>query len=453
MTTILDKFNLSTIDKPYILVCSSNSQMLFAKELMDKAKIENQLIPTPKGFGGVCTTAIRFPELHVKAVEELTAAYRLEVEGLYSMASRYKYDLSSIETKGLSDRLLEILSRISENAELDREEIKYLLEIKAEEEYNALLQAADIIRKECVGEHIELRAAIEFSNYCSKNCNYCGVRRDKKISRYRMSEEDILREVDSLYRIGIKTIILQSGEDSYYTAKKIIEIIKKIKEKYGLQITLSIGERNNNEFSLFREAGVNNYLLKIETANRGLFQQLHPDDDFDIRVEQSRRIKDAGIRLGSGGMVGLPGQTIEHLVEDIIFQRDFGVHMIGFGPFLPAKGTPYEAMPPGDLRLSLKMIAISRIVCQHVFLPATTAIASLNPMAQALALRAGANTIMLVSTPKELRNNYQIYSNKNMVDLSFAIKSVQEAGRKLPKYLNFKYIEEMGYKIPAELVN
>ena len=450
--SLINKFIINSFEKPHIVVCSSNSQMLFSKDLFDRAKIENDLIPTPKGFGGVCTTAIKFSFTDKERVEEIVRDNNIEVEGIYSLESKFMYDLTAIKRDKLSSELVYILDKISNNFELDRGDIRYLLEIEEEIEYNALIQAADIIRKECVGDRIELRAAIEFSNYCMKNCNYCGVRRDKEIPRYRMTEEEILEEVDKLYNIGIKTVILQSGEDPYYTLDRLISIVKKIKDKYKLGITLSVGERNDNDYVRLREAGVNNYLLKIETANGDLFQQLHPDDDYETRVKQSKLIKDAGIRLGSGGMVGLPGQTIDHLIEDIIFQRDFGVHMIGFGPFLPAKGTPYGDEKPGDLRLTLKVIAIARIVCQHVFLPATTAIASLHPDAQALALMAGANTIMLVSTPQNLRNNYQIYSNKNMVDLSFAIKSVQDAKRKLPKYLNYDYIESQGYCISKDLI-
>ena len=451
--SIVNKFITNMIQNPYIMVCSSNSQMLFAKDLLDKEMIENDLIPTPKGFGGVCTTAIKFSQRDKERVEEISSNHNIELEGVYSLETKYKYDLTEIQATGLSMNLQKILSKISRNDELDRGDIKYLLEIKNDNEYKALLQAADIVRRECVGDHIELRAAIEFSNYCRKNCYYCGVRKDNRVQRYRMSEDEILEEVEKLHMIGIKTVILQSGEDPYYTVDKLIGIVRRIKEKYKMGITLSVGERDDTDYKLLREAGVNNYLLKIETANRDLFHEIHPDDDFDVRINQSKLIKDAGIRLGSGGMVGLPNQTIENLIDDIIFQRDFGVHMIGFGPFLPAKGTPFENKEAGDLVLTLKVIAIARIVCQHVFLPATTAIASLDPDAQALALKAGANTIMLVSTPAHLRNNYQIYSNKNMVDLSFAFKSIEDAGRRLPKYLNFEYIEAMGYKLSKKTVD
>lgn len=450
--SLLNKFIKKNFKEPYILVCSSKAQMLYSKELLDKQNIVNELIPTPKGFGGVCTTAIKFNRQDKYYVEELVENKNITYQGIFSLENKYKYNLSEIYNMNISGTFSKIVKKVEGNIDLGKEDVKSLLDVEGNE-YNALIKMADIIRKECVGDRIELRAAIEFSNYCVKNCNYCGVRRENCVDRYRMSKEEILNEVDKLYNIGIKTVILQSGEDPYYTTDMILSIVKEIKDRYRMGITLSVGERDQDEYMRFSKAGVNNYLLKIETANEELFKAIHPDDDYEDRVKNHEFIKNAGIRLGSGGMIGLPGQTKEEIAEDILFQRDFGVHMIGFGPFLPAKGTPYENKKKGDLELTLKVVAITRIVCQHVFLPATTAIATLHPDGQTLALEAGANTIMLISTPPHLRKNYQIYSEKNMVGLDFAIESTRDSGRKLPKYLNYDFIRELGYEIEDELIN
>lgn len=450
--SLLDRFFETKIKDPFILVCSSKSQMLFSKDLLDKQDINNELIPTPKGFGEVCTTAIKFDKENKERVKRITEENNIEVLRMVSLENKHRYNLSEIYNMNISSKLKNIVNKIEINQDLNIDDVKLLLSIEDDDDYNALIKTADIIRKECVGDRIELRAAIEFSNYCIKNCNYCGVRKDNVASRYRMNEKEVLEVADYLYKIGIRTVILQSGEDPYYTTDKVISMVKSIKNKYGMGITLSIGERSEEEYKIFREAGVDNYLLKIETTSRRLFNKIHPDDDFDDRIKHHRIIRDAGIRLGSGGMIGLPSQTLDEIAEDILFQRDYGVHMIGFGPFLPAKGTPYENENKGDLELTLKVIAITRIVCQHVFLPATTAIASLHAEGQTRALIAGANTIMLISTPSHLRDSYQIYSSKNMVDLSFAIKSTKDSGRKLPKYLNYEYLASLGYKIDEELI-
>lgn len=449
--SIINKFIKNNINDPYILVCTSKSQMLFCKDILDKKDIDNDLIPTPKGFGGVCTTAIKFDKRDLQDIKNIVRYNKIKTEGIYPFSKKYKYNLKEIYNDNLSQKFIDIIKKIEAGVDLSKEDIVYLLKAK-DKEYNSLIKTADIVRKECVGDRIELRAAIEFSNYCKKDCNYCGVRKSNTTSRYRMEEKAILKKVDELYKIGIKTVILQSGEDPYYTTEKILSIVRKIKEKYRMGITLSIGERDHKEYKLFSKEGVDNYLLKIETANKELFERIHPDDKYDERVKHHRLIKEAGIRVGSGGMIGLPGQTLENIAQDILFQRDFGIHMIGFGPFLPAKGTPYEREKSGELEMTLKVVAITRIVCQHVFLPATTAIASLHPEGQTLALKAGANTIMLISTPPNLRENYEIYSNKNMVDLSFAIESTRDAGRKMPKYLNYDYIKDMGYDIEDSLI-
>lgn len=450
--SLINKFIRDNIVEPYILVCLSKSQMLYTKDLMDKLGLENDLIPTPKGYGGVCTTAIRFDKSHLDRVKKIVEDNNIDFKTISSLENKFKYDLKEVKSYSISKEFLDLVNKVENNIDLDKKDIIYLL--KAEDsEYKALIKMADIIRKECVGDRIELRAAIEFSNYCKKNCNYCGLRRDNDTKRYRMTEKEILNEVDKLYKIGIKTVILQSGEDPYYTTEKLLSIIKNIKNKYKMGITLSVGIRQEDEYKIFSEAGVDNYLLKIETSSNKLFNKIHPDDDYDNRVLHHLLIKNSGIRLGSGGMIGLPGQNLNEIADDILFQREYGVHMIGFGPFLPAKGTPYEKKDKGELYQTLKVVAITRIVCQHVFLPATTAIASLDTNGQTLALEAGANTIMLISTPPQLRNNYEIYSNKNMVDISFAIKSTKDSNRLLPKYLNYDYIRSLGYIIDEKLIN
>jgi biotin synthase len=238
-----------------------------------------------------------------------------------------------------------------------------------------------------------------------------------------------------MHEYGIRTVILQSGEDKEWTTQRIIELIKVIKEKFGMRITLSVGEKERSEYQALKEAGADNFLLKIETTNPKLFRELHPDDDYNHRLTCSRWLKELGYINGSGNIIGLPGQTLEDIADDILYFKDMGINMIGIGPFIPARGSRLENHPHGDIGLTLKAVAITRIVCKKVYIPSTTALASLSKDAQVWALNAGANTIMLINTPEKYRGSYRIYDDKNMVDMEAAIYAVNKAGRKLPAYL------------------
>jgi len=250
-----------------------------------------------------------------------------------------------------------------------------------------------------------------------------------------MSEEEILRVVDSLHVEGIKTVILQSGEDPLWSTQRIIKLIRLIKERTGMRITLSVGERTREEYEELKENGADNFLLKIETTNRKIFNEVHPDDDYDRRIQCSKWLKELGYINGSGNIIGLPGQEIEDIADDIVFFKEMGINMIGIGPFIPAKGTPLEHLPHGNIELTVRSVAVTRIVCKKVYIPSTTALASLDKEAQVWALNAGANTIMLINTPEIYRGSYRIYDNKNMVDMESAIYAVEKTGRKLPGYL------------------
>lgn len=421
----------------YIIICYSTSEMLKVDQTLKSKGIHTDLVPTPSQYGSICSTSIAIKGEKKELAKKILKENHLRYKEIHPYRQeKLKGLVESLKSKVISQTFKEIMSKLEEGIDLTKGEITYLLKTENKSEINTLFIAADEMRKKVVGDVVEIRGAIEFSNYCKKNCNYCGIRKDSSVvDRYRMKEEEIMEVVHQLHQWGIKTVILQSGEDNYYTTEKLIQLISRIKKETKMMITLSIGEASFEDYQKLREAGANNFLLKIETTNRDIFQFIHPDDDFDERLQCSKWLRQLGYVNGSGNIIGLPGQRPEDIAQDILFFKEMGIHMIGIGPFIPAKGTPFELYPSGSVEMTLRTVAVTRLVCKNVFLPATTALASLDPDGQTKALKAGANTIMLISTPLKYRNNYQIYSNKNMIDLKSAIKAIKEAGRKLPKYL------------------
>ena len=279
-----------------------------------------------------------------------------------------------------------------------------------------LFTTADQIRKELIGDEVHLRAIIEFSNHCVCHCLYCGLRAENhKLSRYRLSKQEILQSVQKAVNMGLKTIILQSGEDPYYKAKDIAQLVETIKNRYDVAVTLSVGERPRQEYQLWHEAGADRYLLKHETADEALYQNLKPGKKIRDRIRCLMNLKDLGYQVGSGNMVGLPGQTVESLVWDILLLKKLDIEMAGIGPFLPHPDTPLGAYPGGTLQQTLKTLAIARIVLPTAHLPATTALSTLDKDARHRALEVGANVVMLNFSPLSVRDQYAIYPQKTEI--------------------------------------
>lgn len=295
-----------------------------------------------------------------------------------------------------------------------------------------LFRAADEVRKKCCGDVVRLRGIIEFSNNCVRNCLYCGLRRDnKKIKRYRMSEIEILDAVKEVTKNSVRTVVLQSGDDPIYTTKMICALIRKIKKSFPCAITLSIGERPLSDYRSFKDEGADRYLLKHETANPDLYRKLHPGQDFKTRIKILEHLKKLKYEVGAGSIVGLPGQTIDDMAEDIVFLKKLKVDMAGIGPFIPQKDTPFGRYPAGSLNITLRMIALLRIALGKINLPATTALATTDPAAaQIKALKCGANVIMCDFTPNRFRKEYRIYDNKERIDLPRALGVIKKSDRK-----------------------
>ncbi len=311
---------------------------------------------------------------------------------------------------------------------------KEILEYLKSRKISPFLNEADKIRKSYCGDEVFIRGIIEFSNVCVRNCLYCGLRRDnKKIKRYRMQPEEIIECAFKIIEKGIKTIVLQSGDDFYYTREMIGGIISKIKKKYPwVAITLSIGERPLKEYKTFRDYGADRYLLKTETMNAKLYQRLHPGQSLSARLKILDYLKKLDFQVGAGCIVGLPGQTLDDLVEDILFLKKSHFTMAGIGPFIPQGETPLKNFPQGKLKLTLKVLALARIATKKTHLPATTALATINPQkGLVLGLRAGCNVIMPDFTPGNYRKKYEIYDHKVKVTLSNAKKIILQAKRKL----------------------
>ncbi len=264
---------------------------------------------------------------------------------------------------------------------------------------------------------IYVRGIIEFSNYCKNNCLYCGLRRDNRnLKRYRMSEKEIIKLAEEALRIGFKTIVLQSGEDPFWTAKRLSEVVREIK-RLGAAVTLSVGELTFKDFEILKKAGADRYLLKFETSDKKLFQRLKPDTTFEKRIECLKFLRELDYEVGSGIIVGLPGQTKESLKRDILLMKELDLDMIGIGPFLPHKDTPLGNYPKGDYHLTLRMLSLSRIFLPYANIPATTALDGVCKNGRLNALEYGPNVLMPDITPPEYRTFYLIYPEKRRITL------------------------------------
>jgi biotin synthase len=306
-----------------------------------------------------------------------------------------------------------IIAKAASGNTLTGEEILHLLSLPAAEDKEALFHAADEVRKACVGDEIFLRGIIEFSGYCIRNCHYCGLRaQNRDITRYRISEEEILERARFIEGKQCTTVVLQSGEDPYYTTDRLCSIIRMIRSETTLAITLSVGERPYDDYRAFKEAGADRYLLRHETSNPELYRTLHPGFELADRVQCLKWLKELGYEVGSGCIIGLPGQTVEDLARDVMLISALDIDMIGIGPFIPHPGTPLKDNPLGDTDMVLKMLAVLRLVTRDTNIPSTTALGVISPEARRKAFLAGANVFMPNFTPDRFTAYYEIYPGK-----------------------------------------
>ena len=300
-----------------------------------------------------------------------------------------------------------------------------------------LIGKARAVTDSVYGRGIYIRGIIEYSNICRKNCLYCGIRRGTSgVKRYRLAADEIIAIAENHIKSGIKTVVLQGGEDPVFTTDLLCRIIERIK-KYdsASAVTLSIGEKSYEEYKSLKSAGADRFLIRFETSNEKLYSSLHPGESLDKRIEHIINIKRAGFELGSGFMAGLPGEEEGDTEKNLELLEKLGVHMIGVGPFIPAPGTPLEGFEPVTADALLSIYARMRIMFPEVNIAATTAMDALEKGARALAIEAGANVLMPNLTPPHYQESYALYTRKGKVDEK--LSSFDSVSGEL---------EEMGYR-------
>jgi len=315
-----------------------------------------------------------------------------------------------------SEAPADMISRAEAGCDLSRGDIVNLLSLNDPDQVERLFQAADRVRSACVGQEIFLRGIVEFSNHCVNNCRYCGLRRgNMKAARYRMEEERIVKLAHAMEERGCGTMVLQSGEDPYYTQERMCGVISRIKAETGLAVTLSMGQRTYGDYEAFRKAGADRYLLRHETANPELFKSLCPGRTLEERIQCLKWLGELDYEVGTGCMVGLPGQTVQDLADDVLLILELGADMIGIGPFIPHEDTPLKDEEAGDTLMVLKLLAVIRLVTRDTNIPSTTALGVLDGDSRRKAFQAGANVFMPVFTPQECAECYDIYPGKGDV--------------------------------------
>ena len=313
----------------------------------------------------------------------------------------------------------EIFDKIDRDIFVSSAEVEFLLTAEGED-MAALYDKADIFRQKYMGDDVYLRGIVEFSNFCVKNCFYCGIHsRNEEVKRYRIPDEKILDVARDMEKKGQTTVVLQSGEDPFYTKEKMGALIRAIKRETSLAVTLSVGERDRETYAHWKDAGMDRYLLRFETSDPELFKMCHPDDDLVPRIECLKDLKELGVQTGSGFLIGLPGETISQLARDILFCSKLSLDMIGVGPFIPHGDTKFNAFGnPFKKDVFFKTVAILRLLNKIAHIPSTTAFDVIDPEGRNLLLVRGCNVFMPNATPQEYRAHYLLYPGKPCVDES-----------------------------------
>lgn len=333
-----------------------------------------------------------------------------------------------------------LIDKLCKNHILSNDELLSLVKLQDKKALDYLQKTAEQVRQQHYGKDIYMRGLIEISSYCKNDCYYCGLRRsNKNADRYRLTKEQILDCCQQGYHLGFRTFVLQGGEDKYFTDDVVVDIVKSIKALYpDCAVTLSLGERSKESYQAFYNAGADRYLLRHETANANHYKKLHP---ADLTLENRKlclyNLKEIGFQTGCGFMVGSPYQTDENLVEDLLFIKALQPHMVGIGPFISHKDTPFKDMENGTLEQTLKMLAIIRLMLPKVLLPSTTALGTIHPQGREMGILWGANVVMPNLSPTDVRKKYMLYDNK--------ICTGDEAAE--CRYCMEKRMESIGYKV------
>ena len=315
----------------------------------------------------------------------------------------------------MNERSLQLLDRLNTTHSLPLEEYTYLLDHRDEELMRSAAEYAVAYQKEYYGNRVFIRGLVEFTNYCKNNCLYCGIRRgNQNCKRYRLSPEEIVYCANTGYDLGFRTVVLQGGEDPYFSDEMICDILRRIKKEHpDMMITLSIGERTKESYEAYFKAGAGRYLLRHETADPTLYGHLHPAEmSWENRMRCLRDLRDIGYQVGAGFMVESPGQTHRQLAMDLKFIEEFLPDMCGIGPYISHRDTPFAEEESGTLPTTLFCLSLIRMIHPRVLLPATTALGTVDIKGRERGILSGANVVMPNLSPRDVREKYTLYDGK-----------------------------------------
>lgn len=309
----------------------------------------------------------------------------------------------------------ELIEKLFSYSDISDSELKELIDGRTEADARLLAERARERCEEIYGDKVFTRGLIEISSYCKNDCLYCGIRRsNKNAQRYRLDPRQILDCCETGYGLGFRTFVLQGGEDGYYTDELLCGLIREIKGSFkDCAVTLSLGERSADSYKRLYDAGADRYLLRHETADKEHYEKLHPAElSLEKRLECLKALKAIGYQTGCGFMVGSPYQTTDRIVKDLRFIKGFEPHMVGIGPFVPHKDTPFGNSAAGTAELTVYLLSVIRLLLPRVLLPATTALGTVDPTGREKGINGGANVVMPNLSPLDVRKKYLLYDNK-----------------------------------------